>query len=193
MLDMIKQKRMLQLTIALLVILNLTLIIFMIMNKPPRQDAGTPQVGLELFLQTELELSEGQMETLHNIRKQHFDNARPLLQSLADSLETLLAEAFKPVSDSSRVNELTRNISDIHIHMDLALYSHFAQLNALCTPEQQDRLKDLAGKLMPGNAQPPPPDGQGPEGRPPHPDERAQDGRPPPPGQGRGAPPPRDR
>jgi len=195
MLDIIKQQRMMQATVAILVLLNLALIIFMIINKPPRQNDVAPQVGVESFLQTELELSDGQMDALHNIRKQHFDNVHPNMTALADSLESLIAEAFKPISDSTRVNELAQNISDIHVKMDLALYNHFVQLNALCTPEQQGRLKDLAGKLMPGSSQLPPPEGQGAQGRAPHPDGRAQDRRPPPPGQGpdRGAPPPRDR
>jgi len=194
MLDIIKKQRMMQASVALLVILNLALITSMIINKPPRMNGDSPHQGPGIFLEKELGLDASQLEALHGIREQHFDNAQPILESLSDSLESLIAEAFKPSSDSTRVNELAQNISDIHLRMDLALYNHFVQLNALCTPEQQIQLKAIAGKLIPGNSQPPP-QGQAPEGRPPHPDGRGQDRRPPPPGQGpgRGAPPPRDR
>ena len=131
---------------------------------------------------------------MHAIRKQHFDNAHPLLSTLSDSLELLVSEAFKPVTNSARAEELARNISNIHVDMDLALYDHFVKLNALCTPDQQARLKELAGELMRGGSQPPP-TGQIGERRPPRPDGQAMDRRPPPPGQGPGpgARPPRDR
>jgi len=195
MLDIIKQTRMMQITIALLVILNLALISSMIINKRPGQNSPEHPQGLEGFLKSELGLTDSQTDAMHTIRKQHFDNAHPLLSSLADSLELLVSEAFEPMTDSIRADELVHNISSIHVDMDRALYNHFVQLNALCTPEQQARLKELAGELMRGGSQPPPHQGMGSEGRPPHPEGRAQDRRPPPPGQGPGpgTPPPRDR
>jgi len=195
MLDIIKQRRMMQLALAILVILNLGLMGSMVLNKRPSPESEAPRQGLEMFLKEELALSENQMEALHDIRKQHFDWAQPLMEALADSLETLVGQAFYPVSDSVRVNELAHNISDLHVSMDLALYTHFVQLNAICTPEQQDRLKDLAGKLMPGSSRPPHPKEQMGEGRPPHPDGQGMDRRPPPPsgGPGSGGPPPHDR
>ncbi|MBC8193095.1 MAG: periplasmic heavy metal sensor [Candidatus Marinimicrobia bacterium] len=195
MLDIIKQKRMMQITITLLVILNLALISSMIINKRPGRDGPDHPMGLEGFLKKELGLTDSQTQAMHSIRKQHFDNAHPLLSSLADSLELLVSEAFEPMTDSIRADELVHNISSIHVDMDRALYNHFVQLNALCTPEQQTRLKELAGELMRGGSQPPPPQRMEGEGRIPHPDAQANDRRPPPRGQGpdSGAPPPRDR
>ena len=194
MLDIIKQKRMMQITIAMLVILNLALISSMILTKRPGQDNPDHPMGLEGFLKSELGLTDTQMEAMHTIRKQHFDNSHPLMSSLADSMELLISEAFKPLKDSTRADMLVHHISNIHIDMDRALYRHFVELNALCTPEQQARLKELAGELMRGGSQPPP-QGMGAEGRPPHPDAQSMDRRPPPrgPGPGSGAPPPRDR
>ena len=194
MLDIIKQQRMMKITIALLVILNLALISSMVLTRRPVQNNPDHPMGLEGFLKLELGLTDSQTEAMHTIRKQHFDNTHPLLSSLADSLELLISEAFNPRVDSARANELVLNISNIHVDMDRALYRHFVELNALCTPEQQARLKDLAGELMRGGSQPPP-QGMGAEGRPPHPNVQGMDRRPPPRGQGpgSGAPPPRDR
>ncbi|NQV42506.1 MAG: periplasmic heavy metal sensor [Candidatus Marinimicrobia bacterium] len=195
MLDIIKQKRMMQTTIAILVVLNLALISSMILTKRPGPNNSVYPMGLEGFLKSELGLTESQTEAMHAIRKQHFDNTHPLMSSLADSMELLISEAFNPAKDSTRADMLVHHISNIHIDMDRALYRHFVELNALCTPEQQARLKELAGELMRGGSQPPPPQGMGEEGRPPHPDAQGMDRRPPPRGQGpgSGAPPPRDR
>ncbi len=195
MLDMIKERRMMQIAVAILVILNLALITSMIIQKPPFPDNQTPRPGLEAFLQTELNLSESQVEAFHAIRKQHFDSVHPILDKMNDSLELLISEAFNPDKDSDRVKELTQNTADIHAQMDYALYAHFAKLNEICTPVQQGRLKELARELTRGGTQPPPQKGPRPEGRPPHPDGQARDGRLPPPDQGvgPGAPPPKDR
>ena len=195
MLDIIKQKRMMQVTIAVLVILNLALISSMIIHKRPEQGDPDRPLGMEGFLKSELGLTDSQTEAMHNIRMRHFDNTHPLLSSLADSLELLISEAFNPETDSKRAEELVANISDIHVDMDRALYHHFVDLNALCTPEQQMRLKELAGELMRGGSQPPPPQRMGGQARPPRPDGKGMDRRPPPPRQGSGAgvPPPRDR
>ena len=194
MLDIIKQKRMMQVTIALLVILNLALISSMIIHKRPGPGDSDRPLGMEGFLKSELGLTDIQTEAMHNIRMQHFDNSHPLLSSLADSLELLISEAFNPQTDSKRAEELVANISNIHVDMDRALYNHFVELNALCTPEQQVRLKELAGELMRGGSQPPPPQGMDAQGRPPRPDGKGMDRRPPPrQGSGAGGPPPRDR
>jgi len=183
MLDMIKQRRMMQTTIAILVLLNLALITTMIINRPPGPGEGSAlPMGFEHFLRTELDLSTTQMDALHDIRAQHFEDTYPMMEMLADSLDALIEQAFDPATDSIRVNELVRNISNIHVDMDMGLYRHFTALNALCTPEQQESLRDLAGKLMRANSPPPPQGGQSAARRPPPAGDQGQERRPPPPG-----------
>jgi Spy/CpxP family protein refolding chaperone len=195
MLDIIKERRMMQIAVAILVILNLALITSMIIQKPPFPGNQAPRPGLEIFLAEELKLSEAQVDAFHAIRKQHFDSVHPILDRMNDSLELLISEAFNPDRDPDRVKELNQNTADIHAQMDYALYDHFVQLNEICTPEQRGRLKKLARELTRGGNQPPPQEGPRQAGRPPHPGGQTRDGRLPPPGQGAGpgAPPPKDR
>ncbi|NQV13847.1 hypothetical protein HQ531_00205 [bacterium] len=181
MLDMIKERRWMQYTIALLVILNLAMVTSMFLHERsshgPQGPQG-PKNGLEYFLKTELDLFPEQVEQMHIIRREHFRANQPLVHALKDSSELLILLAFNPDADSSLANKLSLNIGDIHAQLDFALYSHFVQLNSICTPVQKERLRALAKELTRGSV--PPPNAQHQPG-----------GGPPPPGGG--PPPPRNK
>ncbi len=194
--DIFQKRRLGQITIVLLVLLNLALILTMIISKPPRRGNETPQQGLEGFLREELQLSEEQMQAFVDIRNGHFNTLKPKMEALSDSMEILVDAAFDPDVDSLDVAELTKSMAVIHTEMDLALYRHFAHLNEICSPEQQVLLRKLADQLIRGSTQPPPPERQSMSGRPPHGEERGRGPGGPPPrgkGPGPGGPPPRNR
>ena len=187
MFDMVQRRRLLLGTIGLLVIMNLAMMGSIYWHK---QDQKPTQSGLELFLEQELSLTPLQVQTMHSIRKQHFESARPLAQALRDSSDLLILQAFLVDLDTSRATVIAENIGRIHAQLDMALYDHFVQLNRMCTPEQKIRLLELSSELL-GSNQPPPPGGQPPPGGKP-----AFGNRPPPPGAQHppgGGPPPRDR
>lgn len=154
MLDIVKERRFMQITIALLVVLNLALIFSMFIHnqRPP----GPPgQGGGESFLRDELELTPDQVAKFEMIRSQHFESTSPLVRDLSDSLDLLISGAFDPRMDVNRAIKLAQNAGKMHTELDLALYDHFGRLSQICTPEQQKRLMELASEMTRGG--PPPP------------------------------------
>ena len=148
MLDMIKERRWMVLTIFLLVLLNLALITAMVVRdrKPWVHDRS--RTGIETFLKDELALTPTQIDSFKAIRERHFNVGAPLMKAMRDSMTKLVSEAFSPVPDAARVESLSNHLAAIHGKMDRSFYNHFVQLSSLCTPEQRERLKAVAKDLI---------------------------------------------
>ncbi len=173
MLDIIKQRRWMMITIALLVILNFSLIANILIHERLKGRPENPRGGVEFFLERELRLTPEQSQAFADIRRQHFESTVPYAEALRDSMTALVSEAFELDPNLTRASEIASNIADLHRELDGALFRHFQQLNNICNSEQRERLKGLAAELTRGAAPPPDqqpnPAGGPPPGKAPHP------------------------
>ncbi len=173
MLDIIKQRRWMMITIPLLVILNFSLIANILIHERRQGRVDNARGGIEVFLEKELRLNPDQSQAFADIRRQHFESTVPYAEALRDSMTALVSEAFELDPNLGRASEIASNIADLHRELDGALFKHFQQLNNICSPEQQERLKGLAAELTRGTAPPPNqqrnPGGGPPPGKAPHP------------------------
>ena len=171
MLDIIKQRRWMILTIILLILLNIGLITAMVLRDKRPWDHNRRKGSFESFLQNELMLTPTQIDSFKAIRSRHFKAGGPTMRALRASMDLLVAEAFSPTPDTVKIQALTNQLGILHEKLDLSFYNHFAALSALCTPEQRDQLKlfarDLTRKMSPSrkphnNSEmtPPPPPGK---------------------------------
>jgi Spy/CpxP family protein refolding chaperone len=186
MLDIIKQRRWMMSIIVLLVLLNLALIGSMMWGDR-RHDDSDHRSGFEMFLKNELALSPTQIDSFKVLRERQIKQGVPLVKALRDSMDALVSQAFARRPDSARVNRLAHQLGEMHRRLDWSFYQHFAELSALCTPEQRSRLEafaqDLTRRMWSGHkghgrhGEGPPPEGPPPRGKHGGPDNQA----PPPP------------
>ena len=155
MLDIIKQRRWMMVTIALLVILNISLIANILMHERRQGRVDNGRGGIEVFLERELRLTHEQSQAFADIRRQHFESTVPYVEALRDSMTALVSEAFELDPNLGRASEIASNIADLHRELDGALFKHFQELNNICSSEQRERLKGLAAELTRGTAPPP--------------------------------------
>lgn len=148
MLDMIKERRWMVLTILLLVLLNFALITAMVMRDRKPWEHDRSRAGFETFLKDELALTPTQLDSFKTIRERHFKAGGLLMKALRDSMTTLVSEAFSPIPNPARVEALSNHLALIHGEMDRSFYNHFVELSSLCTPEQRERLKGVAKDLI---------------------------------------------
>lgn len=168
MLDIIKQRRWMILTIVILVLLNLGLITGMMMHDRHPGKFDRRSGGFESFLKDELQLTPVQIDSFKAIRTRHFKAGAPLMKAMRDSMDAMMSEAFNPQPDTLHVKVLSKQLAEMHREMDWSFYQHFAQLSGLCTPEQRERLevfaKDLTHRMGPSRKShdrpetPPPPE-----------------------------------
>lgn len=159
------------LTVAVvgLLLLNLFTIGFLVLNagafrgpEPSNQNRGGPA----LLIMERLGFDEEQRQAFKKLADAHHDQTERLsAQSVAlyrSYYELLLSE--KP--DTVRANALSEQIAQNQLTVAKVNLAHFAQIKALCHPDQQASFTRLVGDLSKLFGRQPRPQRQG-EGRPP--------------------------
>lgn len=175
--------------IIILIVLNIVLlgtVWYFHLNRsgpPPMQKPGLKP---DEFFARELGLSDGQIRTLNTLRDEHMrrgDSLRALIFGLNNRM---LDEFFAPSPDSAVIKALADSVGVLHARLEMSLIEHVSDLQNFCTPEQQEKLKQLIIDIFQkARMQGPPPEGSpGDDRRMPPPDGGPGEG-------GRMPPPPR--
>lgn len=156
--------------VILLAILNVVLLVF-IWTGRNRPRNNSPRAGMMVF-EERLALNETQARQLKQLRDDHFKTMMQLRnesQETRKSLHSLWAEA----NASNKVTELTQRMGSLHAAIEKATFDHFAQIRAICSPEQQKIFDELIKDVLSKGERPGAPNGKmprggrGPEGLPP--------------------------
>ncbi len=156
--------------VILLAILNVALLVFIWNgnNRLPRQPKNS---GIRVF-EERLELNETQAKQLKQLRDEHFKTIQRLRNQTLETrkgLHSLWAED----DASNKVTELTQRMGTLHAAIEKATFDHFAQIRAICSPEQQKIFDALIQDVLRQGERPGPQngrmprEGRGPEGLPP--------------------------
>ncbi len=147
----LKQK-MPMLVIVLLVILNaftLYIIWDMQKNKPVAGlPLGPPAQRTSRFLQSELGLSDQQMQQLDRIRQQHARKAQNINVEIRTLKKQLMDLVFEDTVDSALVKMLSEQIGDKQTEMERLTFAHFQELKTFCEANQVDKLRQLVGEFF---------------------------------------------
>lgn len=155
--------------VILLAILNVALLVFIWFGHN-RLSPKPRQAGMRV-LEERLKLSEEQKQQLNQLRDEHFktmEGLRLSSQTARQELHSLWAET----NASEKVTELSQRIGNIYAAIEKANYDHFAQIRAICSPEQQKVFDELIQDVLRQGERP------GPNGRRPQ-DRRGPGGLPP--------------
>ncbi len=156
--------------VIFLAALNVALLVFIWFGH--NRLAQKPLQGGMRVLEERLQLNEEQKQQLNQLRDEHFKNMKVLRvasQAARKELHSLWAEA----NASDKVTELSQRIGTTHAAIEKANYDHFAQIRAICSPEQQKIFDELIQDVLRQGERPGPPKGRmprggrGPEGLPP--------------------------
>ncbi|MBD3305064.1 periplasmic heavy metal sensor [candidate division KSB3 bacterium] len=157
-------------TIGLLILLNLSTLALLWrshMTQPaiplPPQD-GRP---VEQFLQQELGLTEAQMHQFEEVRQQHFQQTKGLVDAIQQLKREAMEEVFAASPDSARLQAIAEEIGAMQAEIEALRFAHFLELAALFEPEQQETFRALLHEISPPQ-QRPEPDRPPQPGDPPH-------------------------
>jgi periplasmic protein CpxP/Spy len=168
--------RFLKITIALLVLMNIGVLMFMWLSRPKYDiNARPPRPTAFEYLVHTLNLTPKQVEQYTVLRDAHheaFEQIWAKGHQLRDELYTHLGDS----TDNGQIEALTDSLAANQRETELLTFNHFRKLRAICTPQQQKELDDVIGKALNMIGPPPPPHG------PPPPGELPPEGAPPPPG-----------
>ena len=141
------QNRFLVMLVAILLLANLALLLFfVVLKKEPRKDE--PRRPVSDFVQKELGFNTEQAAKFQQLRDQHKEAVRPLIdemQKLKDSLYTFLR---KPETPDSTITSLANKIGEKQKEFELMIFHHFQQVRLICDSSQLPRFDTLVHRMI---------------------------------------------
>ncbi|MDB5252237.1 MAG: hypothetical protein JWP27_1406, partial [Flaviaesturariibacter sp.] len=138
--------------IAALALLNIALLAVIWLNRSPDDAAPAanstaPRGDARNMLIKELALDSNQVARFDSLRTTHFAE----IQGLRDQMRSAKDALFEGLQkESNAPQEAARRIGDLQARLDLATYSHFAQLRALCNEDQKKTFDKIIGNVLRG-------------------------------------------
>ena len=130
-----------KLTIALLLISNIVLIGFLMMNKPKPQNRKTPKDRII----KELELDENQVQSYEKLieaHKQEMFATHKEIKELKKDLYLNLKKESPTIADSLiiKIGDKIKHIEELH-------FNHFKDIKALCSDKQKEKFNSIVEEL----------------------------------------------
>jgi len=131
--------------VIVLAIINVVLLVF-IWTGSNRLKRNRPQGGI-IVLEERLDLNESQKQQVQQLREAHFKS----MESLRDeSRETrkVLHSLWSETNVNDKVTTLTQRLGNAQAAIEKATYDHFAQIRAICSPEQKVIFDELIKDIL---------------------------------------------
>jgi len=111
-----------------------------------RRGAGGPDVlG---FIEGELNLDPNQTLAFRELRKQLFEDSMRIQHKIHTQKQAMMQAAFAELPDPNQIETLAESIGQSFSSMEVAQAKHFAEIKALCNPEQKARFAALLGDVL---------------------------------------------
>lgn len=144
--DIITKYRLFFWSTVSLVVLNLILVglLWVEPSAPPPPEAGPaglPDMRIERFLQRELGLTDNQQRQLQQLRDDHRNETRDLMQEQG-RIQSELLENIAAGNDAV-VDSLSHRFGELHAASNRATYDHFQNIRELCDDRQKEIFDEI--------------------------------------------------
>lgn len=149
--DFLTSKRFITITLAILVVLNVTLLGILwwqnIRKPEPPPYRITRQYSKHIYFTRPLSLSEEQALAFRELRRKHFNKVTPELRSISVLKKELIAESVREIPDSAKIAALAGAIGVRQTAIEKEQSAHFHELAMVCTPAQRDSLRTVLEQI----------------------------------------------
>jgi len=138
------------LLIGLLLLSNLALVAFFVLNKPEKKEMRRDRPGsyMKDALKNEVGFNENQMTQFELMADQHRQQMRPLFEDISKTKEAFYQMLTKPATQDSLLNSAAKEIGEKQKLIDLKIFMHFQNIRQLCTPAQQPMFDSLIQRVV---------------------------------------------
>ncbi|MFW5760708.1 MAG: Spy/CpxP family protein refolding chaperone [Cyclobacteriaceae bacterium] len=143
-----KEKKFYQVLVIILVVLNISIISFFLLNKSTPPERTRPRMETMGMLERRLDLSQSQKHTLDSLRSNHFTQIRYIQKNLMKYKRALYQEVRSKQMDQERVDSLTYELGRLHQRMERINFHHFREIRQQLQPQQAARYDSLLSKIF---------------------------------------------
>lgn len=129
--------------IIILLLINISTLAFMWMQKPGHGMPPPPPQEVGNFLMHELHFTEAQVKQYEEMREEHrgyVENLRKESRELHDAYFDMLG--ITP-TDTNKVNQMADSLSQFQKQIELSTFYHFQKVRMICTAEQQKKFDEV--------------------------------------------------
>ncbi len=141
------QNKFLVLLVAILLTANLGLMLYFFVFKNDHKGGRKPRPVSD-FVQKELGFNADQTAKFQQLRDQHREAVKPIMdemKKLKDSLYNLLQ---KPVVNDSTATALANKIGEKQKEWELMIFHHFQKVRAICDSSQLPKFDTLVHRMI---------------------------------------------
>ena len=136
--------------IGLLLLSNLALVAFFVMNKPEKREVRREHPGsyMKDALKNDVGFTDQQMAEFDKMADQHRQQMRPLFEDIGKTKESFYKMLSQPQTVDTVLNQAASQIGDKQKAIDIKIFTHFQNIRQLCTPEQQPAFDSLIQRVV---------------------------------------------
>jgi len=136
--------------IGLLLLSNLALVAFFVMNKPEKREVRREHPGsyMKDALKNDVGFTDQQMAEFDKMADQHRQQMRPLFEDIGKTKESFYKMLSQPQTADTVLNQAASQIGDKQKAIDIKIFTHFQNIRQLCTPEQQSAFDSLIQRVV---------------------------------------------
>jgi len=147
----LRNHKLLLLIISVLLIANIGLLYFFVVNKPERSHRLTEKEMHEQALKkvkNEVGLNDEQANLYDSLRTMQFKSMKPLFQDLTKSKEDFFSLIYQPGVSDSVVNSYASRIGEKQMTLDISTFHYFQSIKALCNEEQKPKMDSFIKQIV---------------------------------------------
>ena len=97
---------------------------------------------------SELGMNPDQKDTFQGINRTYNQLSQKILEQLTEKRSEMLSELSEINPDTSILNNLAKEIGELHAGLKLLTINNFLELKKICTPDQQQQLSKMFNDMM---------------------------------------------
>ncbi|MFZ4621341.1 MAG: hypothetical protein ACOYNS_12345 [Bacteroidota bacterium] len=137
--------KLLTIAVAVLFLMNVGIISFLLLNKPPRPDGGRNGEGPKRLVIERLHFNKEQIDRYDALIEQH----QKTMHATDEEIMQLKRELFSllPFPDQAREDSLVERIVVVQRRVEHAHVDHFSGIRNICRPDQMNDFNALSREL----------------------------------------------
>jgi Spy/CpxP family protein refolding chaperone len=141
------QNRFLVLLVAILLVANLALMLYFFAFRH-RDESGRMPPRVSDFVQKELGLTPDQAAKFQQLRDQHKEAIRPVMDDMKKLKDSLYGLLKRPQINDSAARALANDIGEKQKEWELMIFHHFQKVRALCDSSQLPKFDSLVHQMI---------------------------------------------
>jgi len=147
----LRNHKILLLVIGVLLIANLGLLYYFVLNKPEKPHKPTDKEMHDLAIKKvkdEVGLNDEQAVLYDSLRSQQFRNMKPLFKAVTKSKEDFFSLIYQQGVGDSVLNTYASQIGEKQMALDVSTFHYFQSIKALCNEEQKPKMDTFIKQIV---------------------------------------------